>query len=608
MWEFLSQPTFQRLAVTLLHFLWQGAAVAIVAGAVLRAMRRSSSNGRYAVSATALFALTLCPVVTFCVVDVAPPDAATGVVHHAELQAHDSPQPTDVDGRLPESDEDHALAPATLPADQLAPDDRSQFESAVAGFAPYIIACWMLGVAGFGLRLMFGFVGIRRLLRDRIPHPVRVSEILAPLARRLRFRVMPRVACSARIAEAMVVGFFRPVILLPVAWAAEVPEDVLRSVLAHELAHIRRRDQWVNLLQRVAEVVLFYHPAVWWISRQMRAEREYCCDEMAATAVGGGLPYAEALEAVGRLRAQTQSPLLSTTIGGTNMSLLSRVKNVLGKPGATSGRDGWTIVLLAVSIPLMICVSAAWWPTAQADDTVAAFDEDEKEGKRERARENKERAERERGENRERRERAGDERRERGERREREAGERRERDRERGERDRRERGERREGDRERGERRERDRERGERDRERGERRERDGDRRREGDRERGRDGDRKRGDRPRGELAELLAVIRQLRTEVARLRKDVDALKRQRGFRPPRREGGPDARRPPRREGDRPRETDRPRRDGPKREGADRREGPRRETDRPRRETDRPRREGDKPREGDRRRDDNVIK
>ena len=67
-------------------------------------------------------------------------------------------------------------------------------------------------------------------------------------------------------------------ILLPTSWLTELPPDMLESIIAHELAHIRRGDLWVNLLQRVIEVLLFYHPAVWWLSQRIRVERELCCD------------------------------------------------------------------------------------------------------------------------------------------------------------------------------------------------------------------------------------------------------------------------------------------------------------------------------------------
>lgn len=600
-WEFLSRPGFQRLALALVHFLWQGAAIAGVAALLLHAFRRKSSQTRYVLCAAALIALTIAPLITFCVID-SPAPAVKPAARHDAIAGRDTPNPTLLRETPPAESRPHA-DPEPATAATSAAVTESTADSATSAIAPYLIACWLLGVACFGGRLLFGFAGLKRLARDRTRAPEPVTELLASLSRRLRLSLTPTVACSRRVSEAMVVGFVRPVILLPAAWALHMPPGILQSVLAHELVHIRRRDQWVNLLQRIAEVLLFYHPAVWWISGRMRTEREFCCDELASGAAGGVVRYAEALELVGRLRADTQTPLLSTTIGGTNMALLSRVKNLLGKPGSPKGRDGWMIGLLAICIPLMICVSAAWWPSARADEPAAARDDGDQKGdkKRDNERErtgnneNRERKEDERGADNERRERSDRERAERRKREERkERGERREGDRPKGERDRR-----REGDRPRGER----------------------DRPREGDRPR-RDGDRPRGDRPRDrerprregrpdrerppregadratrrerplspEIRELLTLVKQLRSDVARLRRDVDALKRQRGgdFQP-RRDGDAGAR-PPRRERDRPRgDRERPpRRDGDPTRKADR---PRRDGD-PLRNTDRPRRDG----------------
>ena len=110
---------------------------------------------------------------------------------------------------------------------------------------------------------------------------------------------------SERVVEAVAVGFLKPMVLLPAAWIGNVPPDVLEAVLAHEISHLRRYDLWVNLLQRFVEAALFYHPAVWWLHERFRQEREYCCDELAATTVSGRAAYARALEFVATERVAT---------------------------------------------------------------------------------------------------------------------------------------------------------------------------------------------------------------------------------------------------------------------------------------------------------------
>src|SRR5207237_1869978 len=111
--------------------------------------------------------------------------------------------------------------------------------------------------------------------------PAAVQQALAHTAQRLRLRQAARVLQSTLVQTAVVVGYFRPVILLPVSVVTGLSAAQLDAILAHELAHIRRHDYLVNLLQTLVETVFFYHPAVWWLSNQVRNEREICCDDIA---------------------------------------------------------------------------------------------------------------------------------------------------------------------------------------------------------------------------------------------------------------------------------------------------------------------------------------
>src|SRR6185369_12620027 len=123
-------------------------------------------------------------------------------------------------------------------------------------------------------------------------------------------------------------GWMRPAILLPASTLSGLSVAQIEAILAHELAHIRRHDYIVNLLQCVIETLLFYHPAVWWVSRRVRDERELCCDDMAVQAVGDRVGYARALCELERLRAAT--PQLAMAANGG--SLLTRIARLLGAP------------------------------------------------------------------------------------------------------------------------------------------------------------------------------------------------------------------------------------------------------------------------------------
>jgi hypothetical protein len=141
---------------------------------------------------------------------------------------------------------------------------------------------------------------------------------------------------SAMVAVPALVGWLRPVILLPASVVTGMPATHLDAVIAHELAHVRRHDYLINALQAVVETLLFYHPAVWWCSRQVRIEREHCCDDLAVMACGDRVEYATALANLEELRRGDMPLALAVTDG----PLLGRVRRLLGVRPAHEGRCG----------------------------------------------------------------------------------------------------------------------------------------------------------------------------------------------------------------------------------------------------------------------------
>jgi TonB family protein len=184
---------------------------------------------------------------------------------------------------------------------------------------------WAAGVFVFALRLGRGWINVAHLRREATPfvdHPV--AESAVRIARRLGVRRSVRLLSSARVLVPAVIGWIRPAILLPAAVLAGMPAAHLDAILAHELAHIRRSDFLVNVLQSAAEVLLFYHPAVWWVSRQIRVERELCADDLAVTISGDRVTYAAALTSLESLRTE---PLAIAMVSGDD--LLTRVRRLL---------------------------------------------------------------------------------------------------------------------------------------------------------------------------------------------------------------------------------------------------------------------------------------
>ncbi len=356
--EHLSSPVAQCLSLTLLHFLWQGLLLGLVYWTLLATTGVRSARVRYATSLLTLTLMALCPAVTFAVlyestaeIDVTPrvayvlPSSLSEVTPSAAV-THEITPTGDGATHLPRF--------LTASADELIRDRTvSVLQSAAETSQPYVLLLWLAGVLLSGARLTAGFLNVIWLRSGRIAVSTELADRSLTLARRLKLKTA-RVFASERIREAAVVGFWKPVVLLPASWLTELPPDVLEAVIAHELAHIRRFDVWVNLLQRILETLLFYHPMVWWLSNRIRQERELCCDELAVFATGNRGDYAIALEHVGRLQLQGTLRLAATFTGDGKMKLLSRIQHVLGTTRTPDREPSWVVGIVAVTASLAI--------------------------------------------------------------------------------------------------------------------------------------------------------------------------------------------------------------------------------------------------------------
>ncbi len=175
----------------------------------------------------------------------------------------------------------------------------------------------------------------------------------------------------------MAVGFIRPVVLIPASWLTQLTPQMIEAIIAHELAHIRRWDLWVNLVQRLIETLLFYHPAVWWLSSRIRLEREMCCDEIAAACFDREL-YVRSLESVAKIGQGNL--LMATSInGGKKMKLLNRIRYLLGLAPADAAGNWWAVGFVAMILPFAAAV--AFSLSAVATPSVVAADNDSAESK-----------------------------------------------------------------------------------------------------------------------------------------------------------------------------------------------------------------------------------
>ncbi len=235
---------------------------------------------------------------------------------------------------------------------------KDRFIGIVEPRLPYIVFGWLAGVFVFSVWHLGGWTQLQRLKRRLVKsvEPA-VFEKARQLAERLGVYRAVEVVESALVQVPTVVGWLRPMILLPASALTGLNAEQLEAIIAHELVHIKRCDYLINILQTVVEILGFYHPAVWWISRRIRIERENCCDDLAVSACGDKLCYATALAAMEEIRSgQGQFALAAT--GG---SLFERIQRVIGKQSEQSSKRSWlpSFISLLFIMSLIISVSFA---------------------------------------------------------------------------------------------------------------------------------------------------------------------------------------------------------------------------------------------------------
>jgi beta-lactamase regulating signal transducer with metallopeptidase domain len=341
-------PWIQVTGWTLIHFVWQGALLAVLTAAVLRLCERRSSETRYVVACGSLAAMLV----------------SAGVSAAAVW----APAATFSDA--------HAVAPPGSVAVAVMPptDDASRFANVRPGIfdlnasLPLLVWTWLAGVVFFLARFSAGWWRIHGLRSAAMGQAVSAwQESGERLARRLGFETMFRVVESTLVQAPTVIGWMRPIILLPAAVLANLTPGQIEALLAHELAHIRRRDYAVNVLQTLAESLLFFHPAVWWVSSRIRQEREHCCDDVVVELYGEPASYAEALAELASWR--TRGAALA--VGAADGPLLRRIRRLLrvpeDEPRALSGIVVWSLGML-VAGALLVLAS----PSLQGSEVGAA--------------------------------------------------------------------------------------------------------------------------------------------------------------------------------------------------------------------------------------------
>jgi uncharacterized protein (TIGR03435 family) len=386
-----TQPWVRRLGMTLLHFLWQGTIIAAIYAAArkwgartlagqeqaegLLHIRRSDRRNVetpvaghrpappcYFLACAALTAMAIAPVVTWMLLH-GPSVESVAVTFTAPMSTR--------------AEAARSISPL-LPGFAL-PTDAHR---AMAGpFLCWVVAFWLTGATAFLLRLLGGWIFAERLRYRMVrPAPAEWQQTLDRLKSRVSVSRPVRLLVSGLLQAPATIGWLRPIVLTPIGALAGLPAAQIEALLLHELAHIRRHDYLVNILQSAVEAVFFYHPGVWWISGHMRIERELCCDDIAVSITGDALMYARALAELDSARF-----IQPTVMAANGASLADRIARLLGQ-SSTSGRastSGHTSTLghalsgTAAAPALILLAMGAWavfaQPTVRPEFEVAAI-------------------------------------------------------------------------------------------------------------------------------------------------------------------------------------------------------------------------------------------
>jgi TonB family protein len=325
--EIAASAGISALGWCLLQFVWQAAVVGVVYAVVRLVLPRG--NPRYLAAILALVVMAACPIFTWHALATRAP---AGVLSDMVV-----------------------TGTSALPVPSVAP--AWSWRTLVQVALPWLVLAWAIGVAALGARVFRQWRGLRSMLKmaESLPDWQARARVFAD---RMGLRRLVPVLASVRVATPTLIGWLRPAVVMPVAVLTRMPASQIDLVLAHELAHLKRLDHVANLFQVVLETLFFYHPAVHWISREARNERELCCDTLALRVTGGERrDFVAALANLEALRAGHAELALAAS-GGV---LAERAWFIAGAAPKRSQRHLRNHVVLAIAAVVLVGLAGAWW-------------------------------------------------------------------------------------------------------------------------------------------------------------------------------------------------------------------------------------------------------
>lgn len=338
--QIISEQMIHALGWTVLHSLWQAAAVALVLTLVLRGLQKQTADVRYRVAYAALLVTFGLAVMTF-------------FSYYNENRCNDFSE-NDI---VSEVISPYGYVYTYEKDGQFYTVHSNEITEALSRITFYfndnlssIVLLWLLGMTFFAARLLGGLAYVEYLKTAYTSSPpAKWQAMLDDLASQIPVKQTVALLESALIKVPVVIGHFKPVILLPLGAVNALTPAQVEAILAHELAHVARYDYLLHILQSVIEVFFYFNPAVWWIGSHVRIEREHCCDDTAVALCGNELAYAKALVALQEMSVAT--PNLAMTFSKNKNQLLRRVQRILHQP-----QNKWDIMEKLTATCLLLAV------------------------------------------------------------------------------------------------------------------------------------------------------------------------------------------------------------------------------------------------------------
>jgi len=332
--SFLPDSFVSAFGWTLLHAVWQGFAIVALAAFGLFLLRRRSSTVKYWTGIGAMLAQVVASSATFVLYyePILSPSRLTGI------------------SRLPQNFlQNINYQASTMPWYR-------QILWFLQTHLDTVVLFWVIGASVLLVRLVGSWIYVQQLKAEGIQlTEARIQALFRKITQTVGVRQTVHLFESVRVSTPMVIGFLRPVVLLPVGLVTGLSTKQIEAILAHELAHVKRYDYLINLLQSLVEIVYFFHPALWWLSSRIRIEREHCCDDVAVRTCGDKMAFAQALAEV---EAYRQAPALAMAFASQKGALLLRVKRILGVAEKPAQRFNPNALLLVVLLACGVSVYA----------------------------------------------------------------------------------------------------------------------------------------------------------------------------------------------------------------------------------------------------------